>query len=106
LEVIAGYDDVLVGTYHFPHDQLKRIDLYTDSEVVLQHVLNQTNLHDTPQGRYVHGPGQRKLVRVTDLLKNDSDSKDKNLFGSGITGRLSMRERKGKNSLYRVEFAE
>jgi polar amino acid transport system substrate-binding protein len=44
IEVIAGYDDVVDRIFRMIAE--KRVDLYADNELVLQHVLNRLNLND------------------------------------------------------------
>jgi polar amino acid transport system substrate-binding protein len=104
VDVIAGYDDVVERIFHMISE--KRIDLYADNDLVLQHVLNQTNLHDTLK---VVRPGlDRKLIEIPIFSKMIPTAKRQELIRIWDEGRLSMKGEKEKKLFekYQVGFAE
>ncbi len=104
VEVIAGYDDVVERIFQMISD--KRIDLYADNDLVLQHALNRTNLHDTL--RIVRPGLDIKLVEIPIFSKKIPTAKRQELIRIWDEGRLSMKGEKEKRLLqkYQVTFAQ
>jgi polar amino acid transport system substrate-binding protein len=87
VEVIAGDDDVVERIFRMIRDN--RVDLYADSDLVLQHVLNQLNLDDELE---IVRPGlEKKLVERPIFSKKIPATKRQALIKIWNEGRRSMR---------------
>lgn len=87
VEVIAGGDDVVERIFRMIRDN--RVDLYADSDLVLQHVLNQVNLADELE---IVRPGlEKKLVERPIFSKKIPATKRQALIKIWNDGRRSMR---------------
>ena len=95
VEVIAGYDDVVDRVFQMIKD--KRVDLYVDNELVLQHVLNKLNLNDYLE---IVRPGlENKLVELPIFSKSIPAEKRQQLMRIWNEGRLSLKGEKEKELL-------
>ncbi len=104
VEVIAGYDDVVDRIFHMIND--KRVDLYADNELVLQHVLNRLNLNGDLK---IVRPGlEKKLVERPIFSKKIAEEKRQELIRIWDEGRLLMKGKDEEMLLrkYNVTFQE
>lgn len=102
VEVIAGNDDVVDRILRMIQE--KRVDVYADNELVLQHALNKLNLMDD---LIIVRPGlENKLHEIPIFSKRIPDEKRQALIRIWDEGRLSLRGEKEKEFLrkYNVTF--
>jgi len=92
VEVIAGNDDVVERVFRMISEN--RVDLYADNELVLQHILNQLNLHDELK---IVRPGlEKKLLELPIFSKRIPAKKRQKLIRIWNEGRVSMKGKKEK----------
>jgi polar amino acid transport system substrate-binding protein len=104
IEVIAGYDDVVDRIFRMIAE--KRVDLYADNELVLQHVLNRLNLNDVLM---IVRPGlEKKLIERPIFSKKISVEKRQELISIWNDGRISIKGEQENNLLkkYQISFVE
>ena len=104
VEVIAGDADVVDRVLSMIRD--KRVDLYADNELVLQHALNRLNLNDDLE---IVRPGLEKKLVVTPIFSKEiAAEKRQELIAIWNEGRLLMKGEKEEMLLkkYKVSFEE
>lgn len=95
VEVIAGEDDVVERVFRMIKEN--RIDIYADSELVLQHVLNKLKLND--ELRIVKPGLENKLVEIPIFSKKIPAEQRQKLINIWNQGRLSLKGEQEKELL-------
>ncbi|WP_049723347.1 substrate-binding periplasmic protein [Gilvimarinus polysaccharolyticus] len=104
IEIIAGYDDVVDRILQMIIDH--RVDVYADSELVLQHVLNRLNLNEKLQ---IVRPGlEHKLVEIPIFSKKIPSKKRQQLIKIWNEGRQLIKGQQENDLLqkYNVTLSE
>ena len=95
IETIAGYDDVVDRAFHMIKEH--RVDLYADSDLVLQHALNRLHLSDSLK---VVRPGlEKRLVEMPIFSVKIPTEKREQLIRIWNEGRVSMKGKKEQKLL-------